>query len=96
MDRHAVALCQFRHQIVQRQIGFLSYTRFDSAPHDDKLGVSATISLRQRLKPACCPLHDHLIKTLEWFMLRDLHPAEGFKCFGRSTGRECPHPGASD
>ena len=29
---------------------------------------------------------DQLINTFEWFMLRDLHPEEGFKCFGRSTG----------
>ncbi len=59
MDRHAVTSCQFSHQVVQRQIGLLSYPRFDPVPHNDQLAVTAAMSLRPRLKPACLPFQDH-------------------------------------
>lgn len=61
MDSDAVAIRQFAHQIVQRQIGLCTHARFYPVLNGDQLAMTTIIAPSARLQPARLVPHDHQV-----------------------------------
>lgn len=69
-------ISNFKHQIIQREVGLGRHTRCDPVPQMSQFAVPATITLLARLQPACLTFQDHHI-------VHKLH--RNPKPFGRSA-----------
>jgi len=65
VDRDAVAIRQFNHQIVQGQVGLLDQPPLDAVRYGLEFPMTATVALHPRLKRACVALQDdHVVDEL--------------------------------
>ena len=65
VDRDAVAIRQFHHQIVQGQVGLLDQPPLDAVRYDLAFSMTATVALRARVKRPCFALQDdHVVDEL--------------------------------